>query len=281
MVRLTISALLLASAALISAQGTQFITGPCQSDADCASGCCGFNSGKCAGAVIALERDGGCGRGNAQSNDNAARALGFTGDFTPSSGSGASSSTSANTNTNANTNTATNDATANSGATSSTTSNAAVGAGTQFITGACQSDADCASGCCGFNSGKCAGAIIALERDGGCGRGNAQSNDNAARQLGFTGDFTPTTGGSSSASSANTDSQANTNANVAAGSGAASQPSSSGTGAQFITGPCEADADCASACCGFNSGKCAGPVIAQERDGGEFLSLSLEARRPA
>ena len=35
------------------APGTQFITGPCQSDADCASSCCGFNSGKCAGRIIA------------------------------------------------------------------------------------------------------------------------------------------------------------------------------------------------------------------------------------
>jgi hypothetical protein len=266
MVRFTISALLLASAALISAQGTQFITGPCQSDADCASGCCGFNSGKCAGAIIALERDGGCGRGNAQSNDDAARKLGFTGVFTPSSGGGASSSN-ANTDTNANMNT-----NSNAAASSSSGGAATGGAGTQFITGPCTSDADCASGCCGFNSGKCAGAIIALERDGGCGRGDAQSNDNAARKLGFTGTFTPS--GSSGAASGST-AQSNTNANVAAGSGAgvaASAASSSGTGSQFITGPCQGDADCASGCCGFNSGKCAGPVIAQERDGGKFFS---------
>ncbi|EEB99700.1 hypothetical protein MPER_00572, partial [Moniliophthora perniciosa FA553] len=40
----------LAAATYIPRQGsgTQFITGPCQSDADCASGCCGFNTGKCA-----------------------------------------------------------------------------------------------------------------------------------------------------------------------------------------------------------------------------------------
>src|SRR5256885_11453523 len=56
-------------------QGTQFITGPCASDADCASGCCGFNTGKCAGPVIAQERDGGCGHGNAQPNANAAESF--------------------------------------------------------------------------------------------------------------------------------------------------------------------------------------------------------------
>ena len=58
-----------------------------------------------------------------------------------------------------------------------------VAPGTQFITGVCKGDADCASGCCGFTSGKCAGAIIAQERDGGCGFGDAQPNDNAARKL--------------------------------------------------------------------------------------------------
>ncbi|KAJ6617515.1 hypothetical protein B0H10DRAFT_1304976 [Mycena sp. CBHHK59/15] len=66
--------------------GTQFITGPCKSDADCASGCCGFRSGLCAGAIIALERDGGCGRGNAKPNDNAAKKLGFKGGITSRSG---------------------------------------------------------------------------------------------------------------------------------------------------------------------------------------------------
>ena len=66
---------------------------------------------------------------------------------------------------------------------STTNKGAGNGAGKQFITGPCTSDADCASGCCGFHTGKCAGAIIAQERDGGCGFGNAQPNDNAARKL--------------------------------------------------------------------------------------------------
>ena len=55
-----------------------------------------------------------------------------------------------------------------------------------FITDVCKSDDDCASGCCAFNTGKCAGAIIALERDGGCGFGSGVPNDNAARAIGFT-----------------------------------------------------------------------------------------------
>ncbi|RMZ81071.1 hypothetical protein DV738_g2357, partial [Chaetothyriales sp. CBS 135597] len=206
------------------AQGTQFITGPCDTDADCASGCCGFNSGKCAGPIIALTRDGGCGHGDAQPNANAANALG-QGTFT----------------------------------------------GTQFITGPCDTDADCASGCCGFNSGKCAGPIIALTRDGGCGHGDAQPNANAANALGQ-GTFTvsgaaaaatQTTASGSASTGGGTTSTTTTSTSTTGGKGAGN-----GIGAQFITGPCDSDADCASSCCGFNSGKCAGPVVAQERDGG-------------
>lgn len=70
---------------------------------------------------------------------------------------------------------------------------ASAGAGTAapkkktFITDVCKSDDDCASGCCGFHSGKCAGPVIAQSRDGGCGFGNATPNADAARAFGFTG----------------------------------------------------------------------------------------------
>ena len=57
----------------------------------------------------------------------------------------------------------------------------------------------------------------------------------------------------------------NSGAGAGAGAGgAAAAAGSNGAGSQFITGPCSGDADCASGCCGFNSGKCAGPVVAQE-----------------
>jgi hypothetical protein len=145
---------------LVVGQGTQFITGPCTSDADCADGCCGFNTGKCAGPIVAQEIDGGCGFGNAQPNNNAALAL--LGEATTKS---------------------TTTTTAVAAQASTTTSSASEAAGTQFITGPCTSDADCADGCCGFNTGKCAGPIVAQEVDGGCGFGNAQPNDNAAQAL--------------------------------------------------------------------------------------------------
>lgn len=167
--------------------GTQFITGACTADADCGSGCCGFNTGKCAGAVVAQERDGGCGFGDAQPNDNAAQAL--TGGNGNAQGAAAG-------NGNANGDAAANgadvqaqdqgagNANQTQDATGATGGDAAAsGAGTQFITGACTSDADCADGCCGFNTGKCAGPVVAQERDGGCGFGDAQPNDNAAQAL--------------------------------------------------------------------------------------------------
>ncbi|KAL8646643.1 MAG: hypothetical protein Q9226_006772 [Calogaya cf. arnoldii] len=143
--------------------GTQFITGACKSDSNCASGCCAFNTGKCAGPVIAQQRDGGCGFGDAAPNANSAKALGsnvaapgVTGGNVPAAMPGTQAK-----------------------------SPAPAAAGTQFITGACASDAQCSSGCCGFNSGKCAGPIIAQERDGGCGFGNTTPNANAAIALGF------------------------------------------------------------------------------------------------
>ncbi|KAI3604024.1 biotrophy-associated secreted protein 2 [Moniliophthora roreri] len=218
------------------APGTQFITGPCQSDADCASGCCGFNTGKCAGAIVAQERDGGCGFGDPQPNDNAARVLRGQAPASPA-------------------NPATPPAT-NNGA-----GGAAAGsgkpAGTQFITGPCANDGECASGCCSFNTGKCAGAIVAQERDGGCGFGDAQPNDNAARVLRGEAPANPTTPTTPATPPATNN-----------GAGGAAAGSGKPAGTQFITGPCANDGECASGCCGFNTGKCAGAIVAQERDGG-------------
>ncbi|KAK1230293.1 hypothetical protein PQX77_006622 [Marasmius sp. AFHP31] len=238
----------LASAAVIRRQGTgtQFITGPCKSDADCGSGCCAFTTGKCAGAIVALERDGGCGFGNPTPNDDAARKLRgqpprAPGDvFVPPGGAAAPPAN-------------------NGGAGGAAGSGKAPG--TQFITGPCANDGECDSGCCGFKTGKCAGAIVALERDGGCGFGNPAPNDDAARKLrgqpprAANDPFTPP--GGAAAPPAN-------NGGAAGGAAGSGKP----PGTQFITGPCANDGECDSGCCGFKTGKCAGAIIAQERDGG-------------
>ncbi|KAH7072859.1 hypothetical protein BKA63DRAFT_52660 [Paraphoma chrysanthemicola] len=158
----------------VAGQGTQFITGACTSDAACASGCCGFTSGKCAAPFVANERGEGCGFGDAQPNNNALN--------------GQKGNANANGNGNGNGNGQANvtqpaapAAPAQSAPAGGNTP--AKASGTQFITGPCTADADCAAGCCGFNSGKCAGPVIAQERDGGCGFGDAQPNDNAAKAL--------------------------------------------------------------------------------------------------
>lgn len=121
-----------------------FITAPCGTDDNCVSGCCGFSSGLCAGGVIALARDGGCGHGDAKPNRDAAIALGFD---------------------------------------SPIISHDSIAPKT-FITAPCKIDDDCTSGCCGFRSGICAGGVIALTRDGGCGHGDGVPNRNAAASLG-------------------------------------------------------------------------------------------------
>jgi hypothetical protein len=159
-------------ALLVSAQGTQFITGPCASDAECASGCCQFETGTCGGAVVALER-GGCGFGDAQPNSNAADALTGKANQIQSPAGNTNAQEEANATTPA----------APAEPSGSGQAPAAAAPGTQFITGPCSSDADCASSCCGFNSLKCAGPVVAQERDGGCGGGSGVPNDDAAVAL--------------------------------------------------------------------------------------------------
>ncbi|KAI1797969.1 hypothetical protein LXA43DRAFT_485 [Ganoderma leucocontextum] len=50
---------------LVARSGTVHNGGRCSRDSDCASACCGFSTGKCAGAVVAQLLDGGCGHGGA------------------------------------------------------------------------------------------------------------------------------------------------------------------------------------------------------------------------
>ncbi|KAL6909188.1 hypothetical protein GGI43DRAFT_379993 [Trichoderma evansii] len=148
-----------------NAQGKQFITGICASNADCASGCCaGLGAGKgaqCSGPDVGnVSPKTGCG-------------------FTLSGGSAPAPAPAA-----------------TPAASSGSTSNAATGAipipagfatgdasapqnfgnaqGKQFITGICASNADCASGCCaGLGAGKgaqCSGPDVGnVSPKTGCG----------------------------------------------------------------------------------------------------------------
>ncbi|KAJ7453394.1 hypothetical protein FB451DRAFT_1519671 [Mycena latifolia] len=109
--------------------GTQFIPGACTSDADCASGCCNAKTALCAPRLVALE-GAGCGFGSSPAGVGAAAPAAATPAAAP--------------------------APAADGA-------PAKAPGTQFIMGACTSDADCASGCYGKKSGLCAARAVALE----------------------------------------------------------------------------------------------------------------------
>ncbi|KAF2854739.1 hypothetical protein T440DRAFT_475834 [Plenodomus tracheiphilus IPT5] len=153
----------------IAAQGTQFITGTCASDTECASACCDFTTGKCAAPFVANENGHGCGFGNSEPNNNALNG-GAAGNANANAGAEQANGTDP-------------AAVAPPAAAAPEGAGAAAGAGTQFITGPCTSDADCAAGCCAFNTGKCAGPVIAQERDGGCGFGDLKPNDNAAKAL--------------------------------------------------------------------------------------------------
>jgi len=270
----------------VARRGDGFVTAPCGVDSDCQQGCCAFNTGKCAGPAIAQTRDGGCGHGSPAPNCNVAKALGLSdcapnavnGDlsdpaiqaaaefvskldiipFTPAAPAAA----------------------APPPPPPSGADTAAAATGTGFVTSPCTSDTDCQQGCCAFNTGKCAGPAIAQTRDGGCGHGNASPNCNVAAALKLSdcvsgavnGDltnpqiqaaaefvskldgipFTPSSGGAAAPppppSSANT--------------------AAAATGTGFVTSPCQSDSDCQQGCCAFNTGKCAGPAIAQTRDGG-------------
>ncbi|KAJ7127640.1 hypothetical protein C8R44DRAFT_851072 [Mycena epipterygia] len=246
---LVINFALIVSAAVIPRvpAGTQFVTGPCTADADCAEGCCAFTTGKCAGPVIALTRDGGCGFGTSTPNANAAIALGqFPGAVAAFSASLAAAAPAA-----------TQDAAAAAAppAAVSTAAAAVAPAGTQFITGACTSDADCASGCCNAKTALCAARLVALE-GAGCGFGSSSAGVGAASPVG---------GAVATAAAAATTA-------AAAVSTAAAAVAPAGT--QFITGACISDADCASGCCNAKTALCAARLVALEGAGCGFGSSS-------
>ncbi|TDL23454.1 hypothetical protein BD410DRAFT_161076 [Rickenella mellea] len=169
--------------------------------------------------------------------------------------------------------------------------------GNQFVTGPCTRDSDCQQGCCAFNTGKCAGPGIAQTRDGGCGFGNAKPNCNVAAALNLN------TCARGATSNGVNDPQVQAAAKFVskldgiplpvAHAGAPKKPAPSpkkpaassnkpaassgkpaasskkpGNASGFVTSPCKQDSDCQQGCCAFNTGKCAGPGIAQTRDGG-------------
>ncbi|KAJ7190546.1 hypothetical protein GGX14DRAFT_603971, partial [Mycena pura] len=221
-------------AAAPAATGTQFITGACTSDADCASGCCALNTGLCAARLVA-EEGAGCGFGGSSLVASSAAAATSVAAAAPSAVPEPAAPDAA-----------------------SSVSAAPAATGTQFITGACTADADCASGCCALNTGLCAARLVA-EEGSGCGfGGSSPSAPPVAASLVSPVASAPAATGTQFASP------------VAASlvSPVASAPAATGT--QFITGTCTSDAACASECCALNTGLCAGRLVAEEGAGCGF-----------
>jgi len=180
--------------------------------------------------------------------------------------------------------------------------------GAGFVTSPCRQDSDCQQGCCAFNTGKCAGPDIAQTRDGGCGFGSPAPNCNVASLLklpdcapgAVNGDlsdpqiqaaaqfvsqldnipFTPGGGGGDAApaaapppdnASSSSSSSSSDDDSSAPPADAAPPPDSGkapGNAQATVFESCTQDSDCQEGCCAFNTGKCAGPGIAQTRDGG-------------
>ncbi|KAJ7036034.1 hypothetical protein C8F04DRAFT_1210147 [Mycena alexandri] len=163
---------------------------------------------------------------------------------------------------------------------------AAARRGNQFVTGACSVDSDCQQGCCGFSTGKCAGPAVAQSNgSGGCGHGNSSPNCNVAAALKLSdciagavnGDlsdpgvqtaaafvaqldnlpFTPTSGGAAAPPAA-----------AAPAPPAAAAPPAAQSTKLTVFETCAADSACQQGCCGFSSGKCAGPDVAQTNGSG-------------
>jgi hypothetical protein len=194
--------------------GSQFITGQCLSDADCASTCCNKNTGLCnAIGAVGIEN---CGF---QSSSGGA-ATGDAGNNAAAPGVANGAATPAN---------------PAIDASKPGSQNVGKGDGSQFITGQCLSNADCASTCCNKNTGVCnAIGAVGIENCG-FGSGGAAGTGTVAAP--------PAVGTSAAVGT------------VDAGKPGA-QNVGKGDGSQFITGQCLSDADCASTCCNKNTGVC-------------------------
>ncbi|KAJ7184231.1 hypothetical protein C8R46DRAFT_1343360 [Mycena filopes] len=286
-------------------RGNQFVTGACSVDSDCQQGCCGFATGKCAGPAVAQSNgSGGCGHGTAAPNCNVASALGLSDciagakngnladpavqtaaafvakldnlPFTPSAGGAAPPAAAA--------------PPPAAAAPQSVPQLAALQTSKKTVFEACANDSECQQGCCGFTSGKCAGPAVAQTNgSGGCGHSTAAPNCNVASALklsdciagaknGNLGDagiqaaaafvsqldnlpFTPSAGGAAPPAAA-------APPPAAAAPKSVPQLAALQTSKKTVFETCANDSECQQGCCGFTSGKCAGPAVAQTNGSG-------------
>ncbi|KAL7819476.1 hypothetical protein V8C44DRAFT_354977 [Trichoderma aethiopicum] len=282
MVRLSVAALLACSLSVYAlgdpagaknvgnGNGGQFIGGECLSSKDCASTCCAFISGGgvCSGIGAQFQAGkSGCGFGDG----GAAPAP-----SAPAQNSGSNNANTGSTGTSVNVPAGFNTAVGDPAG----VKNLGNGAGQQFITGICLTDADCASGCCaGLNGGAVCSGVGAQFQNGktGCGfpsTSSASDSNNAAAPAPATSPAAAPAQGSSSAPAS-----APAGFNTAVGDPAGVKNLGNGAGQQFITGICLSDADCASGCCAaLNGGAVCSGVGAQFQNGKTGCGFSAKKR---
>lgn len=178
--------------------------------------------------------------------------------------------------------------------------NVGQGNGQQFITGACASAADCASGCCSEQAdgtAQCRARVVTEQSGGSCDFGggaavggngddaaaggedeaaaenaNAVELDDVADGNNGTANGTETDTGDGGAAGS-----AGACGAIADGDGAANV--GLGDGSQFITGQCFSPADCASGCCadqGDGTARC-GAQFPTENERGQTCDFSCDA----
>ncbi|KAJ7186141.1 hypothetical protein C8R46DRAFT_1289758 [Mycena filopes] len=142
----------------------------------------------------------------------------------------------------------------------------------------CTKDTDCQQGCCAFTTGICASPTIAqTDASGGCGFGAPAPNCNVVASLGIPACVAGAVNGNLSDPAVTAAASNFFNAVVSSIRlpSPSDPPSSihlprvaSQTSKKTVFETCKADSECQQGCCGFKTGKCAGPGIAQTNGSG-------------
>ncbi|KAF8214861.1 hypothetical protein K438DRAFT_1955902 [Mycena galopus ATCC 62051] len=150
---------------------------------------------------------------------------------------------------------------------------------------ACANDDECQQGCCGFKTGKCAGPDVAQTNgSGGCGRSEPKPNCNVATLLGFKNCIAGAKNNNlkdapiqqSAAFAAKLDGLHFTPSKRESGienreiarRATIAQLAAKQTSKKTVFEACANDDQCQQGCCGFKTGKCAGPDVAQTNGSG-------------
>ncbi|KAF7350620.1 hypothetical protein MSAN_01622100 [Mycena sanguinolenta] len=150
---------------------------------------------------------------------------------------------------------------------------------------ACTGDDQCQQGCCGFSTGKCAGPDVAQTNgSGGCGRGSKVPNCNVATLLGFKNCIAGAKNNNlkdaaiqqSAAFVSQLDGLPFTPAkrdideelSLSRRTATIAQLAAKQTSKKTVFEACTGDDQCQQGCCGFSTGKCAGPDVAQTNGSG-------------